>query len=119
MSILWGMKLTNKNITAYVRQQLATNPVWAVKALVRIFQENQTEQEQAAEATTVDNGIGFTGTDGNFLSSLAKQQLARGKLSDKQMVFVFKAMPKYHKQVIQMSNPEQLKKLVEAAGEIA
>jgi hypothetical protein len=109
------MKVTQKQITAYVRQQLATNPVWAVKALVRIFQENQTSDEQASEATTHDNGIGFTGTDANFLSSLAKAQLKYGKLSDKQMVFVFKKMPKYSKQVISFSNQEQLIKLVQTA----
>lgn len=106
------MKVTQKQITAFVRHQLATNKVWAVKALVRIFQENQTADEQSAEATKEHNGTGFTGTDGQFLSSLAKQQLARGSLSDKQMVFVFKKMPKYHKQVIQMSDQEQLLKLV-------
>lgn len=116
MAILWGMKLTKQNITAYVRQQLSTNPVWAVKALVRIFQENQTQEEQVIEATKEDNGIGFTGTDGEILSSFAKQQLARGTLSPKQMVIVFKKMPKYHRQVIAMSNPEQLNKLVEAAS---
>jgi hypothetical protein len=110
------MKLTNKNITAYVRQQLSTNPVWAVKALIRIFQENQTQDEQVIEATKEDNGIGFTGTDGQILSSFAKQQLARGTLSPKQMVIVFKKMPKYHRQVIAMSNTEQLNKLVEAAS---
>ncbi len=108
------MKVTQKQITAYVRQQLSTNPVWAVKALVRIFQENQTSDEQSSESTTHDNGIGFTGTDANFLSSLAKAQLKYGKLSDKQMVFVFKKMPKYHAQVIKMSNQEQLIKLVTA-----
>ena len=107
-----GMKLTQKNIHAFVRHQLATNKAWALKALVRIFQENQTAQEQAAEVTREDNGIGFTGTDGNFLSSLAKQAIARGSLSDKQMVYVFKKMPKYHNQVITMSNMEQLKALV-------
>jgi hypothetical protein len=84
--------------------------------LVRIFQENQTQAEQAAEATREDNGIGFTGTDGAFLSSLAKQQLSRGSLSPKQMVFVFKKMPKYHAQVIAMSNPEQLHALVAKAN---
>jgi len=110
------MKLTNKAITAYVRHQLSTNPTWALKALVRIFQENQTAQEQATEATREDNGIGFTGTDGAFASSLAKQAIARGNLSDKQMTFVFKMMPKYHKQVIAMSNPEQLHALVAKAN---
>ena len=110
------MKVTQKSITAYVRQQLSTNPIWAVKALVRIFQENQTQQEQAAETTVEDNGIGFSGTDGQILSSFARQQLARGSLSPKQMTLVFKKMPKYHKQVIAMSNAEQLNKLVEAAS---
>jgi hypothetical protein len=106
------MKITQKSITAYVRQQLSTNPVWAVKALIRIFQENQTQDEQVIEATKEDNGIGFTGTDGQILSSFAKQQLARGTLSPKQMVIVFKKLPKYSRQVIAMSNPEQLNKLV-------
>lgn len=110
------MKLTNKNITAYVRQQLSMNPVWAVKALVRIFQENQTQDEQIVEATKEDNGIGFTSTDGQILSSFAKQQLAWGSLSPKQMALVFRKMPKYHRQVIAMSNAEQLNKLVEAAS---
>lgn len=109
------MKVTQKNVTSYVRQQLATNPAWALKALVRIFQENQTQQEQASETTNEDNGIGFTGTDGNFASSLAKQYLNRGSLSPKQMTFVFRMMPKYHKQVIAFSNQEQLNSLIEKA----
>lgn len=109
------MKVTQKQIVSYVRQQLSTNPVWAVKALVRIFQENQTSDEQAANSTSHDNGIGFTGTDANFLSSLAKAQLQYGRLTEKQMVFVFKKMPKYSRQVIQMSNQEQLLKLVQSA----
>lgn len=109
------MKLTNKNRTAFVKQQLATNPQWAVKALVRIYTENQTAEEKVIEATKEDNGIGFTGTDGNFLSSLAKQFIAKNFLSQKQMVFVMKKMPKYHAQVIKMSNLTTLNKMVEAA----
>jgi hypothetical protein len=108
------MKATQKNVHAYVRQQLSINRAWALKALVRIFTENQTAQEQVAEATTVDNGTGFTGTDGGFASSLAKQYLNRGSLSDKQMTYVFKLMPKYHSQVIAFSDKEKLVKLVEA-----
>jgi membrane-bound lytic murein transglycosylase len=109
------MKTTKKNTLAFVRQQLATNEAWALKALVRIFKENQTSSEQSMEATTDDNGIGFTGTDGHFLTSLAKQYISRGKLSDKQMVHVMKKMPKYARQVIAFSDTEKLKALVEAA----
>jgi len=110
------MKITKKAIKQFVRGQLGTNPAWALKALVRIFQENQTAEEQQIETTKEDNGIGFTGTDGNFLSSLAKQYIARGSLSEKQMAFVFKKMPKYSKQVIQMSDRDQLTKLVAKAA---
>ena len=109
------MKMTKANLTKYVRHQLATNKHWAVRALVRIFQENQTQDEQNSDSTTHDNGIGFTGTDAQFLSSLAKAQINYGRLTDKQMTFVFKKMPKYHAQVIKMSDQEQLIKLATAA----
>jgi hypothetical protein len=109
------MKLTKANTTTFVRQQLATKPEWAVRAMVRIFQENQTADEQTDQLTKHDNGIGFSGTDAQFLSSLAKQFIAKDYLSEKQVAFVLKKMPKYVKQVITMSNKAQLDAMVEAA----
>jgi len=109
------MKTTKQNITSFVRQQLATKKEWALKALVRIYTENQTDAEKSVEDTVEDNGIGFTGTDGTFMSSLAKQYIQKGYLSDKQMVFVFKRMPKYHKQVVAMSDASKLTAMVEVA----
>jgi hypothetical protein len=109
------MKTTKKNIVAFVKGQLSTNPAWALKALARIYTENQTATEKTIERTTEDNGIGFTGTDGEFLSSLAKQFIARGSLSDKQMVHVMKKMSKYARQVIAFSDPIKLKEMVEKA----
>jgi hypothetical protein len=109
------MKTNKKNTLVYVKQQLATNKVWAIKALVRIYQENQTADEQVAKVTSHDNGIGFSGVDANFASSLAEGYLKYGNLSDKQMSFVFKIMPKYSGQVVKMSDPAKLSALVEAA----
>lgn len=109
------MKNNKKNTVAFVKNMLRTNKVWALKALVRIYQENQTADEQAAKVTRVDNGIGFTGVDAAFASSLAEQYLRRGNLSDKQMTFVFKIMPKYAGQVVKMSDGEKLAAMVEAA----
>ena len=106
------MKLTKAAVTSFVRKQLGTNPTWAVKALVRIYKENQTAMEQAAGVVVEDNGIGFTGTDGPFLSSLAKHFIDKDWLSEKQLSFVLLKMPKYHKQVIAMSNAETLEKMV-------
>ena len=103
---------TKKDTLAFVRSKLASDPVWATKALVRIFQENQTNDEQVNQTTSHDNGIGFSGVDAQFLSSLAQNYLKYGRLSDKQMGFVFKKMPKYAKQVIAMSDPAKLDALV-------
>lgn len=109
------MKATKANTTIFVKNMLRTNKVWALKALVRIYQENQTADEQAAKVTSHDNGIGFSGVDATFASSLAEQYLKRGSLSDKQMTFVYKIMPKYAGQVIKMSDPAKLNQMVEAA----
>ena len=109
------MNATKKDTLAFVKGQLATNKVWATKALVRIYQENQTVDEQVAKTTSHDNGIGFSGCDAEFLSSLAEQYLRRGNLSDKQMTFVFKKMPKYARQVVAMSDAARLENMVAAA----
>lgn len=113
--LITTMKNNKKNTVAFVKQMLATNKVWALRALVRIYQENQTPDEQAAKLTSHDNGIGFTGVDAQFASSLAEQYLKRGNLSDKQMSFVFKIMPKYAGQVVKMSDEAKLASMVEAA----
>ena len=110
------MNATKKDTLAFVKQPLASNKVWATKALVRIYQENQTADEQAAKVTSHDNGIGFSGCDAEFLSSLAEQYLRRGNLSDKQMVFVHKKMPKYARQVIAMSDAAKLDAMVSGSA---
>jgi hypothetical protein len=105
-------KVTKKATMLFVKTQLGSNKNWALKALVRIYKENQTETERCCEGTIEDNGIGFSGADGVILSSFATQYINKRFLSDKQMVYVFKKMPKYHKQVIAMSDVSQLETLV-------
>lgn len=110
------MNATKKDTITFVKNQLASNKVWALKALIRIYQENQTADEQAAKVTSHDNGIGFSGCDAQFLSSLAEQYLRRGNLSEKQMAFVHKKMPKYARQVIAMSDASKLDSMVVSQG---
>ena len=113
------MNATKKDALAFVKVKLSSDPVWAVKALVRIYQENQTADEQASQSTTHDNGIGFSGCDAEFLSSLAQAQLKYGRLSDKQLSFVLKKMPKYAGQVIKMSDAAKLDAIVTATKAVA
>ena len=95
---------TKKARVAHLRGMLATNATWAQRGLVRIF-ENQTADEQDMDATTDSNGIGFTGADAEFLSSLAKQFQDRGSLSAGQMGYLYKKMPKYAGQLERVSAP--------------
>jgi hypothetical protein len=89
-----------KTITKdYIKTQLATNPAWAIKGLVKIY-TLQTADEQASDRTSHDNGVGFSGVDAAILSSFAKQVNAGRNLSPKQMAIVYKKMPRYWKQIV-------------------
>lgn len=79
---------------AALKELLANDKRWAVRGLLAIY-KHQTEEEKDIGGVVENNGVGFTGSDGDIMSSFASQQLKRGRLSDKQMVYVFKKMPKY------------------------
>jgi hypothetical protein len=97
-----------KTITKdFIKNQLATNPTWAVKALVKIY-ERQTIDEQNSQATKENNGIGFNGLDANILSSFAEQVNKGRNLSVKQMTIVYKKMPRYWKQVASLIPADKL-----------
>jgi len=105
------IKITQDQKKEYIKNKLATDARWAKHALLKIF-EFQTEEEQHFETTCVNNNVGFTGADGEFLTSLAKQLEKKGFLSPKQMIHVYKKMPKYWKQVLNISNEEKLIDLI-------
>ena len=94
-----------------IRNLIKTNRRFTVAAILRIF-EKQTSQEQASQMTVEDNGVGFSGRDAEFGSSLAKQILAwiRNKqnnipnrydfpLSDRQVQYAQRFMAKYAGQI--------------------
>ncbi len=97
-----------KTITKdFIKNQLATNPTWAVKALVKIY-ERQTIDEQNSQATKENSGVGFNGLDANILSSFAEQVNKGRNLSVKQMTIVYKKMPRYWKQVASLIPADKL-----------
>ena len=93
-------------VIEHYKTQLKTNPRWAVRGLVVIF-EQQTATEQSAEATTDANGRGFTAFDADILSAFAKLVMAGKQLSSKQMDVVFTRMPKYAKQLVGLSKTKE------------
>jgi len=101
------MKVTKGKIAEYVRHQLKTNEKWAKAALLTIY-EFQTNEEQKAGYTKVYNNVGFSGCDGEIMSSLAEQLINKGWLSPKQMAIVMKRMHRYTRQIISISDQEML-----------
>lgn len=100
----------------WVREKLANDPVWIVKALLDTF-ARQTHDEQNDETTRHENGVGFGGRDVEILSSFAKQVIrwnqtperlrtTRFPLSDKQLNLARRLMPKYANQLIRAHSAE-------------
>ena len=104
-------KITQKAKKEFVKHKLHTNPVWAKTALLRIF-ELQTDDEKYYETTRDANGVGFTGADGEILSSFAKHLEKTGYLSAKQMAITFNKMPKYWKQIIGIAKQPDLDNMI-------
>ena len=104
-------KVTKGAIAEFVREQLRTNEKWAKHALLKIY-EFQTAEEQNAGYTRLYNGVGFSGAHGEIMSSLAVQLLQKGWLSPKQMNIVHKIIHKYTRQVIMISDLDKLTAMV-------
>ena len=94
-------------VAEYIKNQLATNQAWAVKALVKVY-TLQTLDEQVTGQTANLNGVGFSGIDSKILSSFAEQVNKGRTLSVKQMAIVYKKMPRYHKQVASFIPAEKM-----------
>lgn len=132
----WALKneIKRTEVSDYIRKMLATNDLWAKKALLTIY-AMQTSSEQACGHTTVHNCVGFTGCDSEFMSSLAVQLQTKmlelkaahddwdenklvkyAWMSAKQLVSLKKTIKKYWKQVYNSITDEvKLLKQVKAA----
>ena len=88
-----------------IRELLDRNNVAVIKGLVRIY-ECQTDSERTYDNTIEDNGIGFSGCDGEILTSIANQFLKWGSITEKQFAIVKKKMVKYAGQLAKIANGE-------------
>lgn len=125
-----------KEVEEYVRNKLGTDDVWAKKALLLIFSK-QTVSEQNVGHTVINNSVGFTGHDSEYLTSLAKQltirlesvkneypnlteieQIKKAWMSHRQMASLKKTIKKYWRQVIDASDEMKLLRAVKAARNV-
>jgi len=107
--------MTQKQVCEAVKLKLATNPAWALRGLVRIY-EFQTISEQQVGTTTDANGVGFSSVDSEILSSFARQVNMGRTLSIKQMLLLHKKMPRYWKQISGLISADKLEAMIVAKG---
>lgn len=102
----------------YIKEILARNDTVGMhaigRALVRLL-DRQTHEEQIIEHTTVNNGIGFTGFDGEIGTSMAKFYKARNFLTAKQLAFWQKPSRKNSKNSTSTNISKYAKQLLEDA----
>lgn len=86
---------------------LLSNPRAIERALL-VLLDRQTFDEQQAGDTKYHNGVGFTGVDAEFMTSLAQRVRAGRGLTPKQLACMQKTnakglckLAKYHKQLIE------------------
>lgn len=82
-----------------IKSAIDTNDHAVEKAILIVYR-NQTAEEQSAGDTRVSNGIGFTGVDGEFLSSLGSTVMQGRHLSPKQIEYGRKKIRKYARQLL-------------------
>lgn len=81
-----------------IQALIDTNDKAVLRALAAIY-ASQTRAEQSIGGTHDANGVGFSGVDGEILSSFATFAARFGRLSDKQMVLARKKLRKYWNQL--------------------
>jgi hypothetical protein len=98
-----------------LQKLILTSDLMVYKSLMLIY-ERQTADEQRVKATTDLNSIGFTGVDGEILSSFSEGYKKYGSLTPKQMAIARPKMKKYWRQLIEViridnRQPERIVKL--------
>lgn len=91
-----------KDEIAYFKQMLSSDPNWAERAIVVLYQYQTTDEKESGETHELNN-VGFSGADSYILSSFAEQINNGWHLSEKQLKIAFKKMPKYSKQLYNIS----------------
>jgi len=107
-------KITKKAKKEFVRDKLRNDPKWTLMALLKIY-DFQTADEQQFEYTSDANNVGFTGADGEILTSFAKGLLKYRTLTERQMAITKNKMPKYWRQILNNTNHERLEAMMIAA----
>lgn len=93
---------SKKQTIAEWKDKLERDDHWAVRALMRVYQE-QTADERNSHVTRYANNVGFTAFDAELLTSFAHRYDRFGHLSEKQMEVLHNRIPKYAGQLYRLT----------------
>lgn len=82
-----------------IQKLIDENDKAVCRAIVLVYR-NQTHHERDAKRTEEHNGVGFSGYDGEILSSFAEFYLRAGFLTPKQIGIARPKMKRYWKQIL-------------------
>ena len=99
-------------IEDFVKEKLSTDKAWAIRALEIIY-DYQTSDEKAVRRTKHANSVGFSAADAKILSGFHSFYKKNKFLTDKQTYRLHKLMPKYWRQIIEVSDANKLLKAYE------
>jgi hypothetical protein len=94
--------MTTEEMTTQIADRVAHDPRWAQRAIVALY-NYQTPDEQQSEMTKHNNAVGFNGVDAPLLSSFADQIIRGRTLTERQLVYAYRKLPKYAKQLARIA----------------
>lgn len=102
----YSLLKTHKDWEEYLKNLLRTNDYALKKSIVKIY-NRQTEEEKLYGRSNEDNKIGFNRYDSEDMSKFARILLDKRDLTDEQLQLARHTMPKYWKQLMQLSKEKQ------------
>ena len=91
-----------------IKEKLSTDIRWMERGVVVLY-KRQTADEQQIKDTRERNGVGFTGTDGRYLSWVAEWLLKGNHLSRHHIEKVGSKLPKYWRQIMEIIKENEQK----------
>lgn len=95
----------------YFKEKLSSDQAWVERGIITLYRF-QTDREKVAKETHEYNDVGFNSADARKLTKCAEWILNKNHLTGYYLNEAFKRMPKYARQLVAISNPESLQRIL-------
>lgn len=93
--------MNKKETLAYWKDKIQTRPGWALRAAVRIYQQ-QTDLEKTQSHTQESNGVGFNSFDAPVITPIVQEYLRSRRFGIESQRILMRRMPKYANQLYKL-----------------